>query len=193
MYEIPDQPELPSPSHQPIPAVYGLHVTPEPYVFCAGCAHGFKNLKTLRLHKCTMEAPPSASSTHHYAQTLFNHPKCFIAVAIPEANNRTPLSYRLRQLLRDARDHLSAPPAATTPITAPTHTDAAMAFIRQEQWDKEVLGLNPVQVSEWVSLDENHPILSKMRPVCASYLGKVHALLLSAPDPIKTALARFNE
>ena len=95
-------------------------------------------------------------------------------------------------LLQDTLDAHGPASYPTNVIPELSHTQSQMAFIRSQGWADLVRGLDPARVAEWVSIDEEDPVLCRVRDVCFAFLKMVEGPLQNAHEGIKKAIGRFN-
>ena len=175
----------------PIPAIYGLTVTPTPYVFCS-CSRGFKNVASLKKHRCLSGRPSVLPGTTHFAQSFYGRPNtAYFAVFLPDVVH-DPTNPAMSTLLQDTLDAHGPASYPTNVIPELSHTQSQMAFIRSQGWADLVRGLDPARVAEWVSIDEEDPVLCRVRDVCFAFLKMVEGPLQNAHEGIKKAIGRFN-
>ena len=79
----------------------------------------------------------------------------------------------------------------TNVILQLSHTQSQMVFIWSQGWADLICGLDPAHVADWVSIDEEDPVLCRVRDVFV-FLKTVKGPLQNTHEGIKKAIGRFN-
>ena len=173
-----------------VDAIFGLAISPERYVVCARCLHGYMNATSWSKHRCTKpsaelgDRPPSFLS---HVQTFFlgNRLRYFpIHTPAPTlaVNDTGDFTLFMSQNLQSEQ--------VLNEVVPSTNYRELNQFLFKEGWIQHVANVPISSITAIVSLPERDHVFAPIVPNLYAVLSNVQALIASAVFQVRRLLGR---